>query len=267
MPPKASADSYGAIDVDIGETIGVMEQVLIGRRVRPKRHFTLTSNVIIFGYRSLTDAEKLTYQAVDSFDWPDPHGKRKGYAYPSIRTLAQLRGIAERTIQRHLARLEEVGLLVREVRPGRTSLLWVEEPAESEVARYLALVEQRDDTKVTPDAPVTVPPDIDVTRRKDEDIKKKKSLMPMLEQTEAGAPTSIAGEIAAKNEWLTREMLAVLKDDHSLGYYRKAAANVSEHRVFEALSEVKQAVREGRIRTNRGAMFVSLLGGRIESRK
>jgi flagellar biosynthesis regulator FlbT len=50
-------------------------------------------------------------------------------------------------------------------------------------------------------------------------------------------------------------MLAVLKDEHSLGYYRRVAETVEPHRIFEALSVVKQMSREGRIRKTKGALF------------
>jgi DNA-binding MarR family transcriptional regulator len=159
-----------------------MEGLNIRRRNRLKQHFTLTSNVIIFGYRQLTDAEKLTYQAIDSFDWPDEEGKRKGYAFPSVSTLAKLRGTTDRTIQRHLEALERVGLLTRDRRPGRCSVLWIEEASKAEAARYLALLGGRGDTDVTtsptPDTDVTTRGDTDVTpyMKKDEQEKKTKSL-------------------------------------------------------------------------------------------
>src|SRR3990172_9203492 len=105
-----------------------MEDLAVRRRNRLKHHYTLVSNVIIFGYRQLTDAEKLTYVAIDSFDWPDEKGERKGYAYPSVETLASLRGVDRRTIFRHLSSLEGAGLLKREARLGRPALLWIEEP-------------------------------------------------------------------------------------------------------------------------------------------
>jgi hypothetical protein len=42
----------------------------------------------------------------------------------------------------------------------------------------------------------------------------------------------------------------------SLGYYRRVAGSVEPYRIFEALSFVKLASREGRIATGRGALFV-----------
>jgi hypothetical protein len=54
-------------------------------------------------------------------------------------------------------------------------------------------------------------------------------------------------------------MLKVLKDEHSLGFYRKVAETVPEHRVFEALSEVKAAAREATIEATKGALFSNLI--------
>ncbi|HEX5478493.1 MAG TPA: hypothetical protein VFY79_02110, partial [Dehalococcoidia bacterium] len=46
-----------------------------------------------------------------------------------------------------------------------------------------------------------------------------------------------------------------LGDPHSLAFYRRIAATVPEHRVFEALSETRIASRKSRIRRSRGAYF------------
>jgi len=68
-------------------------------------------------------------------------------------------------------------------------------------------------------------------------------------------------EEKAKRDWLTGEMLKVLKDDLSLGFYRKVAQTVPEHRVFEALSEVKSTIQEGRIRRSPGSLFTHIVAG------
>jgi hypothetical protein len=65
----------------------------------------------------------------------------------------------------------------------------------------------------------------------------------------------------AKREYLAGEMLAVLGDKHSLGYYRRVAEEVEPARIFEALSMVKGLVRQRRVRKSRGAAFVSALNG------
>ena len=65
-----------------------MEEYVVRRRNRLKKHFVNTSNVLLYGYGSLSDAAKITYQVIDSFDWADADdGTSKGYAYPSIRRI------------------------------------------------------------------------------------------------------------------------------------------------------------------------------------
>jgi hypothetical protein len=46
-----------------------MENVTFRRRNRLKKHFVITSNVLLFGYPHVSDGAKLTYQVIDSFDW------------------------------------------------------------------------------------------------------------------------------------------------------------------------------------------------------
>ena len=229
------------------------DQVQIRRRNRLRHHYTMTPNVLLFGYRMLTDAEKLTYQAIDSFDWSDGAGLRKGFVYPSLRTLASLRGTAERTIRRHLAALEREGLLTRELRPSRTSVLWIEEPSEKETRAYLSLV--------APD------PDTDDRGTPDTDVRPNKKDEERNRQNHVNAVESDSADARGRWEWLAREILAVLHDEHSLGFYRKVAHTVPEHRVFEALSEVRLAGHEGRVRTSKGALFVTLMKPYLTARR
>ena len=90
-----------------------MEDFTVRRRNRLRHHYTITSNVLLFGYKHVPEAAKLTYQVIDSFDWSDAAGLRKGFAYPSLRRLAEIRGVEERTIRRHLGQLEQANLISR----------------------------------------------------------------------------------------------------------------------------------------------------------
>lgn len=54
-------------------------------------------------------------------------------------------------------------------------------------------------------------------------------------------------------------MLSVLRDSESESYYRRLAATVPKDIIFEALSLVKRAVAEGKIRKSRGALFVAIV--------
>lgn len=72
------------------------------------------------------------------------------------------------------------------------------------------------------------------------------------EQSSSKRRQPLSAEQLAKREWLAGEMLKVLKDKHSLGFYRKVAATMPEHRVLEALSEIILVSREGRLRQSKG---------------
>ena len=48
-----------------------MDNVTFRRRNRLKKHFVITSNVLLFGYSHVSDSAKLTYQVIDSFDCQD----------------------------------------------------------------------------------------------------------------------------------------------------------------------------------------------------
>lgn len=217
----------------------------IRRRNRLKHHFTMTSNVLLFGYATLTDAEKITYQIIDSFDWADGAGVRKGYAYPSEKRVAEARRLDERTIRRHFGALERAGLLTRELRPGQPSILWIEDPSTDESERYLSTV------AIGPDTDVRDTPDAGVRPYKEDKGQGRQNLV------NAGKERS--QKQRAKTDWLAGEMLRVLGDRHSLGFYRKVAHTLPAHKVFEALSEVRLADREGRVRTSKGALFVGLI--------
>jgi hypothetical protein len=62
-----------------------------------------------------------------------------------------------------------------------------------------------------------------------------------------------------EGEYLVDEMLSVLGDVESEGYYRRLAVTVPKDIIFEALSLVRRAVHEGKIRKSRGALFVAIV--------
>ena len=113
-----------------------MDNVTFRRRNRLKKHFVITSNVLLFGYSHVSDSAKVIYQVIDSFDWQDGHGLRKAYAYLSVETLASIRSVTDRTIQRHIEELVETALLTKEERPGYTNLLYIEDVSDEEARRH-----------------------------------------------------------------------------------------------------------------------------------
>ena len=253
-----------------------MENVIIRHRNRLRHHYTITSNVLLYGYRELSDGAKVTYLAVDSFDWSDSAGLRKGFAHPSLGRLAKIRAVEKRSVRRHLAELEGVGLITRKERPGKPSLLIIEDPSEKETESYV-----RNFAGPGEDAIVLPTPDKSVRPYKKEEREERQNLVNG-EQALSGVGEigssrgATAGLVRtepsklvprAKREYLASEMLAVLRDEHSLGYYRSVAEIVEPHEIFESLSVVRQLAREGRIRTSRGATFTGLIKRRANHRR
>lgn len=68
------------------------------------------------------------------------------------------------------------------------------------------------------------------------------------------------GPIAStRKEWVAQSILSATGDEHSLGCYRLIAERCRQELVFEALSLLKQAQRDGSIRQSRGALFVGIV--------
>ena len=250
-----------------------MEDFTIRRRNRLRHHYTLTSNVLLFGYRGLSDSAKLTYQVIDSFDWSDAAGLRKGFAHPSLGKLAAIRGIDKRSIRRHLAQLDRAGLVTRQERPGRPSMLVIEDPSIGETQAYLR-------TYAGEDKIVLPTPDKNVRPYKKEEKKERQNnvnAFQLIEEGEEGRAWKPIGETVrelanrfkgergtnsidkAKREHLAQEMLDVLGDRHSLGCYRRIAERCPPHIIYETLGRVKETDREGGVRRSKGALFVYLM--------
>lgn len=230
------------------------------------RDFVIVSRVVLLGYQGLSDSAKVTYWVVYSHDWYQEGSRRKGFVYPTIRRLARLRRISERTVQRHLSQLIDRRLLTRELRPGRPSVLYIEEPSEHAVVEYLAGEKRGGDipvgggvTKVSP---------------QQEDKGKKKKISVNADEKRYGVERRRSGPLALKDllpqlprrqdvrdqhEWLAQEILGRLGDHRSLGCYRTIASRCPQPLVFEALSLVKDAAHSGHIRKNSGALFVAIV--------
>ena len=111
----------------------------IRRRNKLRRHTTVVSNVIIRGYNHVSDHAKMTYLALDSYDWPDENGQSKGQVWPSMSTIAADRGKSRLSILRDVQELAEAGLLTVESgkERGTPNLYWIEDPCDQEVEKYL----------------------------------------------------------------------------------------------------------------------------------
>jgi hypothetical protein len=158
--------------------------------------------------------------------------------------LAEIRELDERTIQRHVQELEPAGLLTKEERPGQTNTLYIEDASEEEAQRYEERYARGDDSVTPP-----------VTKMSPEEIRTEERLNDVVETP------LFRARVAPDNQhgYLVDEMLSVLEDVESEGYYRRLAATVPKDIIFEALSLVKRAVHEGKIRKSRGALFVAIV--------
>src|SRR5437870_1261343 len=104
------------------------EEVIFKRRNRLKKHFVNTSLVLLYCYNSESDAAKITFQVIDAFDWESKEtGDSKGFVFPAVETLAKIRHISIRTIQRHISELIHAKLLTRIRRKYKPSILLIEE--------------------------------------------------------------------------------------------------------------------------------------------
>ena len=223
-----------------------MDNVTFRRRNRLKKHFVITSNVLLFGYSHISDSAKITYQVIDSFDWQDGQGLRKGYAYPSVPHLASIRGVADRTIQRHIEELVEAGLLTKEERIGQTSILYIEDVSDEEAHQYQAQFTGGDNNDTPP-----------VTQMSPKVIRTEERLNNVTNRTFSSK--TMEPPSGDEREALVQEMLSVLRDLESEGYYRRLASSVPKNIIFEALSLVKRAVAEGKVRKSKGALFVAIV--------
>jgi hypothetical protein len=117
------------------------EALIFKRRNRLKRHFVSTSNVLLYCYENLSDAAKITFQVIDSFDWEDKEtDDSKGYVFPAAETIAKLRRTSERTIRRHILELLEAKLLTRIRRRNKPSVLYIEDVSDEEAQMYFDLI-------------------------------------------------------------------------------------------------------------------------------
>jgi len=87
-----------------------------------------------------------------------------------VATIGKIRGVSQRTIQRHLKELVSAHLLTRQERPGETTILIIEDVSEEETQSYLRQYLEEGDKNVTP-PPTTLSPKI--KERKENEINVK----------------------------------------------------------------------------------------------
>lgn len=123
----------------------MQEDVIFKRRNRLKKHFTNTSNVLLYCYEFVSDAAKITFQVIDGFDWESKEtGDSKGYVFPAVETIAKIRHASIRTMQRHILELINAKLLTRIRQRNKPSILYIEEVSDEEINKYFQYFESKD---------------------------------------------------------------------------------------------------------------------------
>lgn len=243
------------------------EEFVLRYRNPLARDFVIVSRVVLIGYPQLSDGAKVTYWVIYGHDWYEAdRGGRKGYAYPTIRRLAQLRHTTDRTVQRHLADLIEAGLLTRVFRQGRPSILYIEEPSQEESRAYLRQTVGGDNS-VRGGVTFLSPHKENENKNKKlvngvendlmgERSRGNKGWMPISQLLSTEAQPKKA---TTQDSWLADEIVSVTGDVQSLGCYRLVARRCPQTLVFEALSLLKEARQDGMIQKSRGALFIGII--------
>jgi DNA-binding transcriptional regulator YhcF (GntR family) len=105
------------------------DQFIVTQRTRTRRDYAQIAKALR-RRTDLSDGAYRTYLEIIEFDWEDKStGTCKGYVFPSLATLAKMRGVTVRTIERHIRELISLGLLSRERRRNQVSVLYIEELA------------------------------------------------------------------------------------------------------------------------------------------
>ncbi len=66
-------------------------------------------------------------------------------------------------------------------------------------------------------------------------------------------------DVKARQDYLVSEILAVCKDSHSTGFYRRIAKIVPADLIFEAIAETNACGFKGQLKKTHGALFTSLV--------
>src|SRR5437588_11253988 len=275
------------------------EAIYFKRRNVLDKHFVITSNVLLYGYKTLSAEAKITFQIINSYDWEDKEtGESKGYVFPAIETLAEIRGTSTRTIYRHVEELIVCKLLTRQQRNHQSSYLFIEDISEEEKKQYLEKFVYKNKKEGEPQKPIdkngnreepsrltkmaigtnkedeSKKDEINVNAnfKKSEDKKRHgmqgmKDIMKRFDTVQPPpeknipktSPAKEKTEEKMKRDYFAEQIATELQDERSLGCYRVIAEKVPQPVIFATLGSVKELWREGKIKKSRGALFVDLI--------
>jgi len=215
-------------------------------------------------YKGLSLGPKLMYSILrDRLDlsiennWKD----KKGYIYLifSIEELASILEIDRKAVMRYKKSLVDFKLIIdKRLGQGRSNRIYV---------LKLELCDSQKSQKGTSRSPKTVPLEVLNKDTNDTNIKEtnlnnvnKVSREEVVENSgeEIKKYPGLKGYRSKEKELLAKEIAEELEDEHSLGAFRAIVDKISEQRIRIFLSIIKDTLLTGKIKKNRGAMFISL---------
>lgn len=241
----------------------------IRRRNKLRRHSTVVSNVIIRGYHHVSDHAKMTYLALDSYDWPDENGQSKGNVWPSMSTIAADRGKSRLSILRDVQELSEAGLLTVESgkERGTPNLYWIEDPSDEEVEKYLErytrkpadnLVEFPEQNTIAQEG-VSKVKQVGISEMKHPAVSNLKhegieseSITREKHDSNHRVPAKVVGKNAARSEYISRTMQDFSRELRDLEHVESniAQANNLYHQSGLAEKKFVELMYEARKRTS-----------------
>ena len=215
-------------------------------------------------YKGLSLGPKLMYSILrDRLDlsiknnWKD----EKGYIYLifSLKELIRLLTIDEKTVIKYKKELVKYALIVdKRVGQGNPNRIYVLKP-ELGNSQNWNFSSSRTVKKALPEQEKVHPSDTDVNETNLNNVNRV-SREEIVENSEGEIKEYLGLKRyrSREKELLAKEIAEDLNDDHSLEGFRTIADKISEQRIRIFLSIVKDTYLTGKIKKNRGAMFISL---------
>ena len=215
-------------------------------------------------YKSLSLGPKLMYSILrDRLDlsiknnWKDENGFI--YLIFSVEELMDLLEMSNKIIIKYKKRLAKYGLIFeKRLGQGKANRIYILKPELQEFQKC---------RKYTSRSGKNTPLEMHKVHPSDTDVKEtnlnnvnKASREGNVENSRGGRKKYpiIKGYRSREKDQLAKEIAEELNDNHSLGAFRAVVDKISEQRIKIFLSIINDTYLTGRIRKNRGAMFISL---------
>ena len=179
-------------------------------------------------------------------NWKD----EKGYIYLifSIEELSSLLEIDRKAVMRYKKKLVDYKLIKdKRLGQGNPNRIYVLKPE-------LQNTDNQKSQKGTSKSPNTGPPKVPNKDTNDTNVKDTDFISNV-----NNASLNKKQKRSQKKESLASFIAEELKDDHSLGFYRKIVDLIPENTIYIALSEVKDTYLTGNIKKNKAALFNSII--------